>query len=83
MVRSQFAVSVREHGRLNLPKELREALGVKEGENLIFRVKEDGSAEVVTPQTLARRGRGLFTYLKQVESETDDFIAQRRKEAEQ
>lgn len=68
---------------MNLPKELREALGVKEGENLIFRIKEDGSAEVVTPQTLARRGRGLFAHLKQVESETDDFISQRREEADQ
>lgn len=68
---------------MNLPKELREALSLKEGESLIFRVREDGSAEVVTPQTLARRGRGLFAHLKQVESETDSFIEERRQEADQ
>nr|WP_264778072.1 AbrB/MazE/SpoVT family DNA-binding domain-containing protein [Deinococcus aetherius] len=67
---------------MNLPKELREALRVKEGESLIFRVREDGSAEVITPQTLARRGRGLFAHLKRVESKTDAFIEERRQETD-
>ncbi|BDP43283.1 hypothetical protein DAETH_32520 (plasmid) [Deinococcus aetherius] len=75
-------MSIKEHGRMNLPKELREALRVKEGESLIFRVREDGSAEVITPQTLARRGRGLFAHLKRVESKTDAFIEERRQETD-
>ena len=77
----QFSVSVKAHGRVNLPKELRRALGVSEGQILIFRLRPDGSAEVVTAQAIARRGRGLFAHLKQVESETDAFLEERRREA--
>ncbi len=83
MPNSQFSVSVKEHGRVNLPKDLRTALRLKEGESLIFQVRDDGSAEVVTPQTLARRGRGIFVHLKEAESETDAFLEDRRQEAEQ
>ncbi len=68
---------------MNLPKELRQALGVSAGQTLIFRLHPDGSAEVVTAQAIARRGRGLFAYLKQVESETDALIEERRREAEE
>lgn len=67
---------------MNLPKGLREALGVQQGEALIFHVRPDGSAEVTRAGVLARRGRGLFAHLKRLDSETDDFIAERRAEAE-
>ena len=79
----QFAVPVKEHGRVNLPKELRRALGVSEGQTLIFRLRPDGSAEVVTAQAIAKRGRGLFAHLRQVESETDAFLEERRQESDQ
>ncbi|MFC4456192.1 AbrB/MazE/SpoVT family DNA-binding domain-containing protein [Deinococcus sonorensis] len=83
MAHQQFSITVKEHGRLNLPKDLRQALGIEEGERLIFRINDDGSAEVVTPHALARRGRGLFAHLKQVNNETDSFIDDRRQEADQ
>lgn len=80
---TSFTVSVREHGRLNLPKSLRAALHLQDQDDLIFRVRPDGVAEVVSATTLAQRGTGLFAYLKQHDSETDDFLAERRAEADQ
>ncbi|MPY67714.1 AbrB/MazE/SpoVT family DNA-binding domain-containing protein [Deinococcus sp. SDU3-2] len=80
---TSFTVSVREHGRLNLPKSLRAALHLQDQDDLIFRVRPDGVAEVVSATTLARRGTGLFAHLKQHDSETDDFLAERRAEADQ
>ena len=77
----QFKVSLKEHGRLNLPKRLREALDAHEGEDLIFQLSEDGRAEVMTAATIAKKGRGLFAHLKQLEDETADFIAERHREA--
>lgn len=79
---NHFTVSVKEHGRLNLPKGLRSALHLREGDDLVFRITEDGKAEVVSASTLAQQGRGLFTHLKQLDNETDDFINQRREEAQ-
>lgn len=80
---NSFTVSVKEHGRLNLPKSLRAALRLGEHDDLIFRVQPDGVAEVVSASTLAQRGTGLFAHLKQQDSETDAFLAERRAEAEQ
>lgn len=80
---SNFTVSVKDHGRMNLPKSLRAALQLQDGDDLVFRVNADGVAEVVSASTLARRGTGLFAHLKQEASETDAFLAERRAEAEQ
>jgi bifunctional DNA-binding transcriptional regulator/antitoxin component of YhaV-PrlF toxin-antitoxin module len=80
---TNFTVSVREHGRLNLPKSLRTALHLQDRDDLIFRVRSDGVAEVISATTLAQRGIGLFVHLKQEDSETDAFLAERRAEAEQ
>lgn len=80
---SDFTVSVKEHGRLNLPKSLRAALHLQEQDDLIFRVRGDGVAEVVSASTLAQRSSGLFAHLRREESETDTFLAERRAEAEQ
>ncbi|MFC6619699.1 AbrB/MazE/SpoVT family DNA-binding domain-containing protein [Deinococcus radiophilus] len=76
-----FTVSVREHGRLNLPKRLRMALHLQEQDDLVFRIRADGTAEVVSASILAQQGRGLFGHLKVEESETDAFIAERHAEA--
>ncbi len=80
---TSFTVSVKDHGRLNLPKGLRAALHLQDGDDLVFRVKSDGVAEVVSASTLAERGTGLFVHLKQEDSETDAFIAERRAQADQ
>lgn len=77
-----FTVQIKEHGRMNLPRKLRAALGLQEHDDLVFRVREDGSAEVVPASTLARQGSGLFRHLKVEESETDAFLAERRAEAD-
>lgn len=66
---------------MNLPKRLRAALQLQDHDDLIFRVRGDGVAEVVSASTLARRGTGLFVHLKTEESETDTFLAERRAEA--
>lgn len=80
---TQYTVPVKEHGRLNLPKNLRAALHLQEGDDLVFRLTAEGVAEVVSASTLAGRGLGLFAQFKQEESETDAFLAERRAEAEQ
>ena len=80
---AQFTVPVREHGRMNLPKSLRAALHLEEGDDLVFRLTDNGVAEVVSASTLAQRGLGLFASFKQVGSETDAFLAERRAEAGQ
>lgn len=79
---TSFTVPVKEHGRLNLPKSLRAALQLREHDDLIFRVRPDGVAEVVSATTLAQRGAGLFAHLKQEDSETDAFLAERRAQAD-
>lgn len=80
---TQYTVPVKEHGRLNLPKKLRAALHLQEGDDLVFRITSSGVAEVVSASTLAGRGLGLFAQFKQMESETDAFLAERRAEADQ
>ncbi|MCY1703706.1 AbrB/MazE/SpoVT family DNA-binding domain-containing protein [Deinococcus sp. SL84] len=79
---TNFTVPIREHGRLNLPKRLREALGISDTGELVFTIRPDGVAEVVSAQTLAQRSTGLFSHLKVEDSETDAFIAERRAEAD-
>ena len=79
---SDFTVQVKDHGRLNLPKSLRQTLGIEGEGSLVFRVKEDGSVEVISADALANRSRGLFKHLKTEESETDTFITERREEAD-
>ena len=79
---TDFTVQVREHGRLNLPKSLRQTLGLEGEGHLVFRVRDDGSVEVVSAHALAHRARGMFRHLKTEESETDTFIAERRQEAD-
>lgn len=80
---TQYTVPVKEHGRLNLPKSLRAALHLQDGDDLIFRLTTEGVAEVVSASTLAGRGLGLFASVKTEESETDAFLAERRAEADQ
>lgn len=80
---TSFTVPVKDHGRMNLPKSLRAALHLQDGDDLVFRLTSSGIAEVVSTSTLAKRSRGLFTHLKQEDSETDTFLAERRAEAEQ
>lgn len=79
---SQFSITVKENGRVNLPSGLRSCLQLHEGDDLIFRVRDDGSAEVITRAVLAQRGRGLFAHLKTVEDETSLFLQERRQETE-
>ncbi|WP_295814325.1 AbrB/MazE/SpoVT family DNA-binding domain-containing protein [uncultured Deinococcus sp.] len=67
---------------MNLPKSLRAALHLREHDDLIFRIRPDGVAEVVSATTLAQRSTGLFAHLKQEPSETDAFLAERRAESD-
>ncbi len=80
---TSFTVSVKDHGRVNLPKSLRAALHLRDGDDLVFRLTSAGVAEVVSASTLAERSTGLFVHLKQGDSETDAFLAERRAEANQ
>lgn len=47
-------------GQMVLPKEIREALGLKEGDPLIVALKEEGEALLTTPERYAALTRGML-----------------------
>ncbi|GLV48946.1 hypothetical protein TJA_20490 [Thermus sp. LT1-2-5] len=68
-------------GRLVLPKEVRKALGLKEGDRILLRVREDGTLELLPARQVARRARGRFAHLLQGQSLVEELLAERREEA--
>jgi AbrB family looped-hinge helix DNA binding protein len=52
-------VRISKKGQFVIPKEMREALGVKEGEEILVSF-EDGKVILTRPQEYARKTRGLM-----------------------
>lgn len=77
-----FRVEIKEHGRVNLPRKLRERLDLREGDQLLIRVTDDGHAEVVTTARAAGSIVGLYAPARGDTSLTDELIAERHVEAE-
>jgi AbrB family looped-hinge helix DNA binding protein len=50
---------IRKKGQFVIPKEMREAMGVKEGEEILVSF-EDGKVILTRPQGYARKTRGLL-----------------------
>lgn len=53
------SVKLSRKGQLVIPKEMRDALGMKEGDDVLI-VLEDGRMLVTTPRAYARATRGLM-----------------------
>lgn len=75
-------VRVDQQGRLLVPKEIREAIGMQPGENVTLLV--DGrELRVITPAALMQRLKELKAeYNPEGRSLVDELIAERRAEAE-
>lgn len=75
-------VRVDAQGRLLVPKELREAVGMRPGENVTLLV-EDGELVVLTVAASTRRIREIAAqYSAPGRSLVDELIAERRAEAQ-
>lgn len=75
-------VRVDQQGRILVPKELREAVGMRPGGNLTLLV-EDGEIRIITPHGARQRMRELSAkYSTGNRSLVDELIAERRAEAE-
>ncbi|WP_114313194.1 AbrB/MazE/SpoVT family DNA-binding domain-containing protein [Thermus caldifontis] len=79
--KTQFVVLVGSKGRVVLPAEVREALGLKEGDPILLRRRQDGSFELVSFRQVAHRARGLLKGLSPGVSLVDELIRERREEA--
>lgn len=72
-----------EGGRVVIPAEIRQSLGLKEGETVLFELL-DGEARITTRQAQLRRAQALFqSWFPREEGRSlvDELIAERRMEA--
>jgi AbrB family looped-hinge helix DNA binding protein len=80
--RLRAVVRVDQQGRLLVPKELRDAVDMRPGGNVTLLV-ENGEIRVITPTGLQHRFREMKAkYNPEGRSLVDEFIAERRAEAE-
>lgn len=76
-----FDARVANNGRLVLPKMVREALGMADGGTVVFSV-EDGEVRLTSIQQSIRHAQELYRRHAKIEASVDDFLAERRVEAE-
>ncbi len=73
------AVTVDPHGRLVIPSEIRERIGIKVGDTLLAMV-ENGRLVFEKPESVLERLRRRFENIPAGTSLTDELIAERRAE---
>jgi AbrB family looped-hinge helix DNA binding protein len=74
-----YEMKMSEGGRVVIPAEIRKALGLNEGDTVLWELR-DGEAHLTTRRArLEKARRRAAPYLEGWT--TDDFIAERRKEA--
>lgn len=78
-----FKTKLTEGGRIVIPVEYRQALGLHVGDELILRL-EDGEVRIFTTRQAIKRAQELVRrYIPQSRSLADVLIAERRKEDDQ
>ena len=76
-----IAMKMSEGGRVVIPAEIRQALGLKEGDTVLWELK-DGEALLTTKIARIRRAQALVRkYIPEGVSLVDELIAERREEA--
>lgn len=76
-----FKVRVAAGGRIEIPAEVRQELGIKEGEDILLSRGRDGY-RLTTYQEAIRRAQDLFSRTKKPgEMVVDEFLRERREEA--
>ena len=76
-----FDAKVAHNGRLVLPKMVREALGLTDGGTVVFSV-EGGEVKLTSIQQSIKRAQALYRQYATDSLTVDDFIAERRAEAD-
>ena len=77
-----FILRLGEDGGILLPEQVREALGVGSGDEVILRPKGDDSFLITTQRRqIARARKRIRTYIKANSGLVDESIAERRAEA--
>ena len=76
----EFKTKLAEGGRIVIPAEYRQALGLHVGDELILRL-ENGEVRIFTPRQAIRRAQELVRrYIPQERSLSDELIEGRRRE---
>jgi AbrB family looped-hinge helix DNA binding protein len=76
----EFKTKLAEGGRIVIPAEYRQALGLHVGDELILRL-ENGEVRIFTTRQAIRRAQELVRrYIPQKRSLSDELIAERRRE---
>ena len=75
-------VPVGAKGRIVLPAEVRKRLGIREGDQVVIELTDDGSARLTSLQARARDAIGTYAHLAPGESLADELSAERRRDAE-
>ncbi|HZU70888.1 MAG TPA: AbrB/MazE/SpoVT family DNA-binding domain-containing protein [Ktedonobacteraceae bacterium] len=79
----EFKTKLTEGGRIVIPAEYRQALGLHVGDELILRL-EDGEVRIFTARQAIKRAQELVRrYIPQSRSLADELITERRQEVEQ
>jgi AbrB family looped-hinge helix DNA binding protein len=77
-----FQMKMSEGGRVVIPAEIRRSLGLKEGDTVLFELR-DGEAVITTRRARLERARALVRkHVPEGVSLVDELIAERRAEAE-
>jgi AbrB family looped-hinge helix DNA binding protein len=78
---AHYSVTIGERGRIVLPAQLREELGLRPGERLIITADPEGGFRAISARERARQLFGLYRDLAPGRSLADELIAERRAEA--
>lgn len=79
-VKHSYAVPVAANGRMNLPADIRRALGI-EGAGKVFLERDGDTVQIITfAQRLARIDAMMKPYIKPGQRLSDELIAERRAE---
>ena len=77
---STTVVKIGQGGRIVLPAQIRRALGVTTGDDLILALS-DGEVRMFTRREAIRRAQGMLKHLAPGRSLVDELIQERRAEA--
>jgi AbrB family looped-hinge helix DNA binding protein len=80
MAQFSKAMPINENGRVVIPKEVRDAIGVRPGDDIIFQVDGD-QVRLTTRSALVKRLKGIFKP-DDDRDHTEAFLEDRRAEAD-
>ena len=82
MAHIEHRVVVGDRGRVVLPSDVRSALRLTAGSQLLLSIERDGSLRLRPYRSVADQGRGMLAGLAPAaESMVDELLAERRREA--